>query len=77
MYVCMYVTARWTNLLSSYFLKLLLSKAFKILITVDQGYLYRNINILFYYHIRHSNMKKYNRELELTFRIKFRTPLEI
>ena len=27
---------------------------------VDQGSLYRNI-----YHIRHSNIKKYNRELEI------------
>ena len=32
---------------------------------VDQGSLYRNINILFYYHIRHSNIKKYNREIEM------------
>ena len=32
---------------------------------VDQGSLYRNINILFYYHIRHSNIKKYIREIEM------------
>ena len=28
-------------------------------------YFYISINILFYYHIRHSNIKKYNREIEI------------